>query len=161
MDWWNLTTTDGDLPEDVQAQYISPGFPSHWGFPALMGRWLIPSDAPFGEEPQRVVVLTYDFWQRYYLGDPKVIGRKIQLVHKSYEVVGVMPPRYKWGDVAIYLPQRVTSDPHLNYAASLKLRPGVTAAQASAELQPILEEFAKAQPNNYPESFKVRLRSIV
>src|ERR1700730_12175774 len=35
MDWWNLTTTDGDLPEDVQSMYISPGSPNHWATPAL------------------------------------------------------------------------------------------------------------------------------
>src|SRR5947208_5602869 len=46
MDYWNLTTTDGDLPEDVQAIYISPNAPNHWGIRAQMGRWLIPSDAP-------------------------------------------------------------------------------------------------------------------
>src|ERR1700752_3447588 len=40
MDWWNLTTTDGDLPEDVQAMYIDPNAPNHWGIRAQMGRWL-------------------------------------------------------------------------------------------------------------------------
>ena len=57
MDGWNLTTTDGDVPEDVQAMYLSANAPSHWGIPAMMGRWFLPSDAPQGEEPQRVVVL--------------------------------------------------------------------------------------------------------
>src|SRR2546429_229011 len=63
MDWWNLTTTDGDLPEDVQANYIDPNAPNHWGIRALKGRWLIPSDAPPGQEPQRVVVVSYQFWR--------------------------------------------------------------------------------------------------
>src|SRR5215831_5107996 len=89
LDWWNLTTTDGDLPEDVMTNYISPIAPNHFGVRALMGRWLIPSDAPPGETPQPVVVLTYRFWQRYYMGDPNVIGRSIQLVHKPYQIVGV------------------------------------------------------------------------
>jgi predicted permease len=161
MDWWNLTTTDGDLPEDVQSVHISPESPNHWGIPAMKGRWLIPSDAPTGQEPQRVVVLGYQFWQRYFLGDPGVIGRKMQLVHKTYEVVGVMPPRFRWGAADIYLPLRVTQDTHINFGASLKLRPGVTAAQANAELQPILEQFAKEAPDRYPEQFRVSLRSIV
>lgn len=52
MDWWNLTATDGDLPEDVQAMYIDPNAPDHWGIRALMGRWLTPSDAPPGQTPQ-------------------------------------------------------------------------------------------------------------
>src|SRR5437763_13329947 len=119
MDWWNLTTTDGDLPEDVQSMYISPNAPSHWGVRALMGRWLIPSDAPPGQTPQPVVVLTHALWQRYYMGDPNVIGRTIRLVHKPYQVVGVMPPRFKWGNPDIYVPLKVTQDPNIRYAASI------------------------------------------
>ncbi len=161
MDWWNLTTTDGDLPEDVQAMYIDPNAPNHWGIRALMGRWLIPSDAPPGQAPLPVVVLTYHFWQRYFMGDPNVIGRTIQLVHKPYQIVGVMPPRFKWGDPDMYVPLKVTQDPNIRYAASIKLRPGVNAEQASAELQPLVEEWAKQAPTQYPDKFKVKLRSIV
>ncbi len=161
MDWWNLTTTDGDLPEDVQAMYIDPNAPSHWGIRALMGRWLIPSDAPPGQTPQPVVVLTHHFWQRYFMGDPNVIGRTIQLVHKPYQIVGVMPPRFKWGDPDMYVPLKVTQDPNIRYAASIKLRPGANLEQASAELQPLIEEFAKQAPTQYPDKFKVKVRSIV
>ncbi len=161
MDWWNLTTTDGDLPEDVQAMYIDPNAPNHWGIRALMGRWLIPSDAPPGQTPQPVVVLTYHFWQRYYMGDPNVIGRTIQLVHKPYQVIGVMPPRFKWGNPDMYVPLKVTQDPNIRYAASIKIRPGVSAEQASAELEPMIREFAKQAPTQYPDTFKVKLRSIV
>ena len=161
MDWWNLTTKDGDLPEDVQAMYIDPNAPSHWGIRALMGRWLIPSDAPPGQTPQPVVVLTYHFWQRYFMGDPNVIGRTIQLVHKPYQIVGVMPPRFKWGDPDMYVPLKVTQDPNIRYAASIKLRPGMNPEQASAELQPLVEEWAKQTPAQYPDKFKVKLRSIV
>ncbi|HEY2546088.1 MAG TPA: ABC transporter permease, partial [Candidatus Acidoferrum sp.] len=160
MDWWNLTTTDGDIPEDVRTNYLSPDDPNHWGTKALMGRWLIPSDAPFGKDAQPVVVLGYKFWQRYYMGDPNVIGRTIQLVHKPYQIVGVMPPRFKWGDVDMYLPLHVTRDPKIYFDASVKLRPGVTRGQANAELQPYLEQFAKQTPERYPEKFRANLRSI-
>jgi len=161
MDWWNLTTTDGDLPEDVQANYIDPNAPNHWGIRALKGRWLIPSDAPPGQEPQRVVVVSYQFWQRYYMGDPKVIGRTLQLVHKPYQVVGVMPPRFRWANVDMYLPLKVTRDPNIHYAASIKIRPGVSPEAAAAELEPMIREFAKQSPTQYPDRFKVKLRSIV
>ncbi|HXE33769.1 MAG TPA: ABC transporter permease [Verrucomicrobiae bacterium] len=160
MDYWNLTTTDGDLPEDVRASYLSPDDPNHWGTKALMGRWLMPSDAPFGQDAQPVVALGYKFWQRYYLGDPNVIGRTIQLVHKPYTIVGVMPPRFKWADVDMYLPLKVTRDPHIYFGASIKLRPGITTTQANSELQPYLEQFAKESPERYPEKFRVNLRSI-
>jgi predicted permease len=160
MDYWNLTTTDGDLPEDVQTSYLSPDDPNHWGTKALMGRWLIPSDAPFGKDAQPVVVIGYKFWQRYYMGDPNVVGRTIQLVHKPYQIVGVMPPRFKWADVDMYLPLHVTRDPKIYFGASIKLRPGVATAQANAELQPYLEQFAKESPERYPEKFRANLRSI-
>jgi len=159
-DGWNLTTTDGDLPEDVVACYISPNAPNHWAMPALLGRWLIPSDAPTGQEPERVVVLGYRFWQRYFNGDPAIVGRNIQLVHKTYRIVGVMPPRFRWREAEIYVPLKVTLDPNIYLGGTLKIRPGVTLAQASAELQPLFEQFAKQTPARYPDSFRVELRSI-
>jgi putative ABC transport system permease protein len=161
LDGWNLTTTDGDIPEDVQTSYLTPNAPNHWGVAALYGRWLVPSDAPYGQDPQPVVVLSYEFWQRYYLGDPNVIGRTIQLVHKPYQVVGIMPPRFKWGEAQLYLPLKLTEDPHIYEGVSLRLKPGVTIAQATAELQPLVETFAKDSPQNYPENFRVSLRSII
>jgi len=160
-DGWNLTTTDGDIPEDVSASYISPNAPNHWGTPALLGRWLVPADAPPGQDPQRVVVLGYQFWQRYYSGDPTAVGRTIQLVRKDYQIVGVMPPRFRWREADIYVPLKTSFEPNIYYGTTLKLKPGVTIAEANAELQPILQEFAKQTPTRYPDTFRVNLRSIV
>ena len=160
-DGWNLTTTDGDIPEDVSASYIAPNAPNHWGIPALMGRWLIPADAPPGQDPVRVVVLGYQFWQRYYSGDPAVVGRTIQLVRKDYQIVGVMPPRFRWREADIYMPLKVRFEPNIYYGVTLKIRPGVSTAEANAELQPILQQFAAASPGRYPDAFRVNLRSII
>jgi predicted permease len=161
LDGWDLTTTDSDLPENVSACYISGDMSQHYGIAALMGRTLLPSDAPFGQEPQRVVVLGYAFWQRYFAGDPAVVGRKLQLVHKNYQIVGVMPQRFKWWEADVYLPLKTTLEPNIYSGTSLKLRPGVTAAQADAELQPLLEQFAKTSPTRYPPGkFRANIRSI-
>src|SRR5580693_1008570 len=97
---WNLTTTDEDLPEDVPSVQLSGNAGSHFGVPALLGRTLIPSDAPDGQDPQPVVVLSYLFWQRHYNADPGVVGRRIQLVHKNYTIIGVLPSRLTWNDAA-------------------------------------------------------------
>ena len=107
-----------------------------------------------------MVVLGYRFWQRYFGGDPAIEGRTIQLVHKNYRIAGVMPPRFRWREADIYVPLKVTSSGNIFYGASLKIRQGVTSAQANAELQPILEQFAKQSPEHYPDSFRVKLRSI-
>ena len=160
-DGWNLTTTDGDIPEDVVATYVSPNAPNHWGVPALMGRWLIPADAPQGQDPARVVVLGYQFWQRYCSGDPAVVGRTLQLVRKDYQIVGVMPPRFRWREADIYMPLKIRLEPNIYYGGTIKIREGVSTAEANAELQPILETFAKQSPDRYPDSFRAHLRSIV
>jgi predicted permease len=160
-DGWNLTTTDGDIPEDVVASYVTPNAPNHWGVPALLGRWLIPADAPPGRDPERVVVLGYQFWQRYYSGDPSVVGRTLQLVRKDYQIVGVMPPRFRWREADIYVPLKVRPEPTVYYGLNLKIRPGVSTEEANAELQPILQQFAAQSPARYPDQFRVHLRSII
>ena len=127
----------------------------------MLGRWLIPADAPPGQDPARVVVLGYQFWQRYYAGDPSVVGRTIQLVRKDYQIVGVMPPRFRWREADIYVPLKVRAEPNIYYGATLKIRAGVSTAEANAELQPILQQFAAETPARYPDQFRVNLRSII
>src|SRR5204862_5518510 len=103
MDEWNLTTTGGDVPEDLTAIYFTGNAFNHFGVPMLLGRALLPTDAPEGQDPQPVAVLGYQFWQRHYNGDPDIVGKTIQLTHKSYTVVGVAPSRFTWGDGDVYL----------------------------------------------------------
>src|SRR5271165_2962852 len=104
QDDWNLITTGGDLPEDVNAVYLTGNAFNQLGVPALLGRDLLPSDAPEGQDPQPIAVLGYKFWQRHYNGERDVIGKNIQLVHKNYMIIGVVPSRFTWGDADVYLP---------------------------------------------------------
>ncbi len=131
---WNLTTTDEDLPQDVPSVQLTANAGSYFGVPALLGRTLIPSDAPDGQDPQLVVVLSYQFWQRHFNGDPTVIGRSLQLVHKNYTIVGVLPSRFTWNDADVYLPLKITSDASTDYGPLVKLKPGVTLAQLGHSL---------------------------
>src|SRR6266481_368101 len=157
---WNLTTTDEDLPQDVPSVQLSANAGSYFGVPALLGRTLIPSDAPDGQDPQPVVVLSYQFWQRHFNGDSTVIGRNLQLVHKNYTIVGVLPSRFTWNDADVYLPLKITSDASIDYSPLVRLKPGVTHAAANAELQPLLEQFAKESPSHYPKKFRVHVKSL-
>ncbi len=131
MEGWNLTTTDGDLPEDVQAVYLTSNAFVHFGVPTLLGRGLLPSDAPEGEDPENVAVLGYQFWQRHYGGDPDIVGKNIQLVHKTYKILGVVRPRFTWGDGEVYLPLKLTADPARTYFPMIRLNPGITRAAAA------------------------------
>ncbi len=112
---WNLTTTDEDLPQDVPSTQLTANAGIHFGVPALYGRTLIPSDAPEGQDPQPVVVLSYRFWERHFNSDPTVVGRTLQLVHKNYTIVGVLPPRFTWADADVYLPLKVTNDANIQF----------------------------------------------
>ncbi len=160
MDGWDLTTTEGDLPENVQGVYFTSNAFVHFGVPTLLGRGLLPSDAPEGQDPENVVVLGYQFWQRHYGGDPDIVGKNIQLVHKSYSVVGVVRPRFTWGDGEVYLPLKVTADTARTYFPMIRLKPGVTRAAANAEFQSLLEQFAKQTPTHFPEHFRMAIEGL-
>ena len=160
MDGWNLTVTGHDLPEDVNAIYFTSNAFNYFGVPAVLGRGLVPSDAIAGQDPQPVVVLSYKFWQRHFNSDRAVLGQTLQLVHKNYTIVGVAAPRFTWGDGDVYLPLKLTQDPAPRYQPSIRLKPGVTHAAANAQLQPLLEQFAKDTPQHFPEHFQVHVQGL-
>ena len=155
----NLTITGREIPEDVDAFFgIGDTFPT-LGVPALLGRNLGPSDSPDGQEPQPVVMLHYRFWRRHFNGDPAIIGKALELAHKKYTIIGVTRPSFTWDWGAdVYLPQEI-GNPQ-GGGVVVKLRPGVSLAAADAELQPLLEGFAKEQPRSYPPKFKVDIHPL-
>ena len=122
---WNLTITGSDVPEDVQAMYFTGNVFQMLGMPAMLGRYYLPSDAPDGQDPQPVIVLSYKFWMRHYNGDPSIVGKTIQLVHKTYQVIGVMPPRFGFMGADVYLPLKLSTSATEQLGTMIKLRPGV------------------------------------
>ncbi|MBV9294899.1 MAG: ABC transporter permease, partial [Acidobacteriaceae bacterium] len=158
---WDLIITGKDVPEDVEAVYFTPNAMTLLGVPALLGRELISSDAPPGQDPQPVAVLTYKFWQRHFGGDPEVLGKSLELVHKTYTIVGVMPDRFTWGDEPdVYLPLRLTLDPVKNFFPLILLKPGVTHAAANAEFQALLQQFAKDPHWHGPKQFRTQVQGL-
>jgi putative ABC transport system permease protein len=151
---WNLTITGSDVPEDVQAMYFTGNLFQMLGVPAMLGRYFLPADAPDGQEPQPVIVLNNKFWMRHYNGDPTVVGKTIQLVHKTYTVIGVMPPHFGFMGPDVYLPLKLSSSLTEQYGTVVKLRPGVKPEAAAAELGPIFQQFAKQTPDHYPKDYK-------
>jgi putative ABC transport system permease protein len=160
MEGLDLTTTEGDLPENVLTVYLTSNTFIHFGVPPLMGRGLLPSDAPEGQDPENVAVLGYQFWQRHYGGDPDIVGKNIQLAHRSYSIVGVVRPRFTWGDGEVYLPLKLTADPVRTYFPMIRLKPGLTHAAANAEFQSLLEQFAKQTPTHFPEHFRMAIEGL-
>jgi putative ABC transport system permease protein len=157
----NETVTGDDVPDDVNVIEMTGSHLQFLGMQPLLGRYFVSSDAPDGQDPPPVAVLRYTFWQRHFRGDPAVVGKTIQINHKTYTILGVMPVRFTWGDGDVYVPMRMASDQTHRYSTKIKLKPGVTAAAAEAEFRPLYEEFDREIPNIFPKHFKISVRALV
>lgn len=149
---WSLTVTGSDVPEDAEADYVSSNTFSFMGVPAFAGRNIQPSDAIDGQDPNPVAELSYKFWTRHYNGDRSVIGKTIHLLDKAYTVVGIAAPRFTWDDADVYLPKKITQDTVPGYYVGLRLKPGITHAQANAALAPLIDAFRKETPKHFPDT---------
>src|SRR5271156_266869 len=158
---WNLTVTGSDVPEDLQAMYFTGNVFQMLGVPAMLGRYYVPSDAPDGQEPRPVIVLSYKFWMHHYNGDRSVVGKTIQLVHKTYSVIGVMPAHFGFLGADVYLPLKLSGSANEQYGTFVKLRAGVKPEAAAAELQPYFQAFAKQTPAHYPKDYtKISIQNL-
>ena len=160
MDYRAMTLTGHDLPENVDVVgLIANGF-TDLGLPPALGRGLSPSDAVEGREPELVTLLSYKFWRTRLLSDPQIVGKTVQLDHKSYTVVGVAAPRFIWYNADIYVPMKLAQEPAHICVVDLLLRPGVTRRSIDAQLQPLLEQFAREFPKRFPEHFRVEVEDL-
>ena len=160
MDYHAMTMIGHDLPENVNViGLISNGF-DDLGVPPVLGRGLLRSDAIDGQDPQPVAVVSYSFWQERLGADPQVVGKTLQLDRKSYAIVGVAAPRFRWYSADVYLPLKMTQDPGHFCIVDFRLRPGVTHRAADAALQPLLDQLAKEMPKHFPEQFKVQVEGL-
>lgn len=106
-----------------------------------------------------VVVLGHEFWQRHLGGDPNVVGQSIRLAGQGLEqrtIVGILPPDFRPlpSTPEVWVPILETpGEPGSFGAYGLKvigrLRPGVTPAQAGAELRSLVEEFTPMHPTQF------------
>lgn len=151
-DGWSLTVSSGDVPEDAETDYFSASAFEYFGVPPAFGRNIQTSDGGMdGKDPQPVVELGYKFWKRYFGGNPAVVGKTVQLVHKNYTIVGIAAPRFTWDDADVYTPLKVSNDTTRAYYVGIRLKPGITHEQANAALQPLIDQFRKETPDHFPQ----------
>src|SRR3954469_1914679 len=81
-------------PKRANAQMVSAEFFPTLGVAPLLGRTI--SDADDRPNGPQVAVLSYRFWQQQLGGDPRAIGRTVQLNSRPYEIVGVMPAGFRF-----------------------------------------------------------------
>ncbi len=153
---------EGD-PQRLRGNYGTFNTFDVMGVPALLGRTPGPDDARPGAPP--VAVLGYRFWQRQFGGDPGVIGRQLRLNDNVRTVIGIMPKRFMWRGADVYLPITFVRGQQVEGVRSVhllgRLKPGVTAAKAEADLAPIISDLKKKEPTEFPDQYRVGLLSFM
>ena len=158
---WQMTLTGQGLPEAVGTQHFSANGLNVLGVPPLLGRVFNEADGPAGEQPQRVVVLTFRFWQRHFGERPEAVGQTLYLNREPYTVIGVLPRQYFYTGPEILLPLDLTFDSNLAWGVQARLKRGVTPRMAEQQLQPLFDEFATEAPQRFPKGVRPVVRSLV
>jgi putative ABC transport system permease protein len=130
--------------EEIAGERVSANLFSVLGVQPFRGRLFLPEE---NRQDKTAVVLSHGLWQQRYGGDAGVIGKQILLNGESYPVVGILSPTFS-DDYSSFL------DPHSQlwlsgiepfepgreshgYHAIARLKPGVSIAQAQANMNSI------------------------
>lgn len=143
----------GGEPERISAAFVSKDFFQVLGVKPMMGRtFTAEEDQPGGND---VVILNDGLWRRRFGADPNIVGKSVVVQGESLQVVGVMPPAFDltkmlWGvDIDIWTPlaleESTERDARWLWALG-RLKPGVSAEQAQAEMVTVNQLLATEYP---------------
>ena len=143
-----VTLTGREQPEHLDGIRTQSALLTMLGGKAQIGRLLLPEEDAPGKPP--VAVLTDRVWRRLFNADPQIIGKTIVIDGEPFTVVGilqsgfrlngeVMPAEGPMDRVDVFRPLPLAADAASsrrdeNYNILVKLKPGVTAQQAQADL---------------------------
>jgi putative ABC transport system permease protein len=139
--------TSGDETERVRTTGVTEDFFPLFRTGPIKGRTLQADDAQKGRDP--VVLLSYAFWQRRFGGDQNVVGSKVTLSGKATTVVGVMPAGFDYpaqSELWVPYPIDAAAERRDNrfFSVVARLKPGVTMAQAQAQMDTINQRLAQS-----------------
>jgi putative ABC transport system permease protein len=151
-------TGNGGPPERVDISPVTANFFPLLGVDPIHGRHFTTEDEAVGGP--RVVMLSYGLWQRRFGGDPAIVGRSIRLDGLDQTVVGILPRAFRlWlpaeafliTDSQIWKPLQYNyaNQPPRNFTLFTvlgRLKPGVTFAQAQAEMSGIAKQLRAENP---------------
>lgn len=151
----SLLLAAGDETTSLLAQPVTPNYFSLFGVSAMLGRASV--DAAAGR-PQ--AVLGYRVWQRSFGGDPNIAGKTVLLSGKAFSVSGVMPEEFKGLARGIVTDVWVSNDAWFTVLGNrgeqqsrtgqfemvARLKPGVTAQHAAAQLDAAIRGADKHKP---------------
>ena len=158
-------TGDGDDAKQLGVEAVSPDLFPLLGVTPLLGRVFGPAEDKPGAD--HVVLISYRLWQGRFGGDPSLVGRSILLNGEKWIVEGVMRPDFSFpfATTEAWIPIDLTpeqlndlGDHYLNEVVG-RLRPGVTAEQANAELLLVSQRIAREHP--VPSGGRVEERFFV
>src|SRR5579864_342350 len=154
---YNLTGRS--VPEHLTAARATPRLFQMLGQNPVLGRGFLPGDDTPGTNP--TVVLTYGFWKKHF-GSSNPVGEKLLLDGVPYTIIGVLPREFHLPalfegiseykpDVWVPLPKPSDTDPSAARRRRLRvcarLKPGVSLAQATADLKGIANQLAQEDPD--------------
>lgn len=154
---WATEIGENQVPDEVQGLQVTEDFFRVNGIQPELGRGFAPEeDRPGGA---RVIVLGDQTWRTRFAADPAILGKTVRLGGEEYTVVGVMPRGFRFpeapGAIDFFVPFQLDPDPRdmrMNYLVRARLRPGVTAEQAMAELRAISSQFRQEHPELMDEN---------
>jgi putative ABC transport system permease protein len=151
-DWGGagMNLTGGDHPEQALGMHVTSGYFALFGAPVVAGRtFTAAEDSPNGGH---VAVLSYGLWQRRFGGNRKIVGSSIQVEGQPWLVVGVIGRDFVTDTPAdLWIPFQfdLTSREMVrNFNVAARLKPGVTAAQANAQLALAADQFRRTYGSN-------------
>ncbi|HXQ72189.1 MAG TPA: ABC transporter permease [Pyrinomonadaceae bacterium] len=159
-----LSLSGSETTERLQAMRVSSNIFQLLGIDAFQGRTLLPEDDEPGK--QHVVVLTHDCWRKRFAGNQQIVGTNIILDTKSYQVVGILPPRFELPirEAELAIPLAPEADPlrtvrsSVNFLRAIaRLKSGVTPQQAEADLNGIVHQQRQQFGELYVKKIGVRL----
>jgi putative ABC transport system permease protein len=157
----------GEGTQMLRGNYVTPGTFEFLGMPALLGRVMQPADYEPGAPP--VFVLRYKTWVKEFAADPKILNKTFLLNDTLRTLVGIMPPRFAWGDAELWIPEKPSRTVlSTAYAGAFPrfwfflghLKPGVSVKAAEADLTVVANRLQTIYPKEYPKHFTVEMQSL-
>src|SRR2546425_7025 len=157
----------GEGTQHFRGNYVTPGTFEFLGMPALLGRVMQPADYEPGAPP--VFVLRYKGWVKEFGAERKILNNTFVLNGTPRTLIGVMPPRFGWGNADLWIPAKPNRTEDTKAVAGAfpqfwfllgHLKPGVSSKEAEADLTVVANRLATVYPKNYPKHFTVQIESL-
>src|SRR5262245_20978766 len=144
-------------PEWLEGEMLTYHAVHALGVKPVMGRWF--TQAEDHGDAEKVMLISYDLWQRRFNGTPDVLGKRLRVADfggndTPSTIIGVTPPGFVFANALsdYFVPLRATGrgrgSPARNRLVVARLKDGVTLPQAQAAANQLAVEFAEASPQN-------------